>query len=29
VLKKGHAEVWSEKFCIEHVERIKAATASA
>lgn len=27
VLAKGHAEVWGEKFCIEHVERIKAAIA--
>jgi len=29
VLRKGHAEVWSENFCIEQVERIKAATAGA
>ena len=27
VLKKGYAEVWNERFCVEHVERIKAATA--
>lgn len=26
VLSKGHAEVWGERFSIEHVQRIKAAT---
>ena len=29
VLKKGHAEVWNELFCIEHIRRIKAATTGA
>lgn len=29
VLKKGHASVWNEKFCVEHVNRIRAATAAA
>jgi hypothetical protein len=26
VLKKGHAEVWNERFCIEHIKRIAAGT---
>jgi hypothetical protein len=29
VLRKGHAEIWSEKFCLAHVERIKGAATGA